>query len=106
MYKNGARVGLKQYGQMLARTKSAQAYNIGTLTQAEAGGVTWYEILDGPFCGLTSHNDTTLANGLLVGKQDALAWPISHPNCRRSFAPRPDIKNRSEARRAPSVITL
>lgn len=100
VYANGARFGLDTYGEMLARTKSAMAYNMGTLNQAAKDGIEWWEIMDGPDCGLEFHDDSTRAAGMIVDKQTALSFPISHPNCRRTFAARPDIKTKGQARDA------
>lgn len=99
-YKNGARHPLGEYGSMVVRTKSALAYNTGTFQNGSAHGVDWYECYDGPDCGLTYHDDPELANGLIVKAEVAFAWPISHPNCARSWGPRPDVRTAQEAEAA------
>lgn len=104
-YSDGSRHGLSEYGQMLARTKSATAYNEGTLNQAAHEGVKFWEILDGPFCGLTYHDDPTTANGMIVDRNTCSTYVISHPNCRRSFAPRPDIDTKRQAKAAEPFAT-
>lgn len=89
VYANGARHGLAEYAQMAIRTTSAQAYNLGTLNANP--DVQLWEVFDGPNCGWTRHDDPQHANGMVVSRQQAEAQPTSHPNCRRSFGPRPDL---------------
>lgn len=79
-YKDGSRHGLAEYSQMLVRTKTAEAYNLGSLEAQEALGVTFWECFDGYACGLTSHQDPNKALGSVVDKETALKYPISHPN--------------------------
>jgi hypothetical protein len=104
VYKDGSRHGLSEYAQMLARTKSAEAYSVGTLNQTEEAGVRYVEVFDGVGCGWLGHNDPEKANGSIRTVEQARSAPISHPNCRRAFGARPDVKTAAEARRArPSV---
>jgi hypothetical protein len=90
-YANGARVGLKSYTEMAIRTTTALAMNEGTLQGSVDAGCQFWEIFDGPTCGWTYHDDPEIANGKIVSHDDALAYPISHPNCRRAVGPRPDL---------------
>lgn len=99
-YRNGARHGLGEYAQMVVRTKSAQAYNAGAFMSARDHGVQWMECYDGPACGLTYHDDPELANGLILPLDQAESWPIAHPNCARSWGPRPDVADEKQAREA------
>jgi hypothetical protein len=101
-YANGARHGLREYADMALRTKTSTAYNLGSLNSVETA---WWECLDGPACGLTSHDDPTEANGFVTTREEALAYPTSHPNCRRTWAPRVDITSKKEARRAAPTST-
>ena len=96
-YADGKRVGLAQYSEMVLRTKTAEAYQAGGLDQGEALGWDWWEIMDGPGCGLTSHDDLRKANGMIVDLETARAHPLAHPQCRRSSTPRPDIASAREA---------
>lgn len=91
IYRDGSRHGFGEYSEMLLRTKTGMVYNMGTLNQGRVLGIEYYELLDGALCGLTSHQDSTLANGMLVDFATASAYPLAHPNCRRSVNPRPDI---------------
>lgn len=90
-YRNGARHGVGEYARMVQRTKSAVAYSVGTVNHSAASGVQWMECSDGSSCGFTSHDDTVTASGLIVSVETAAAWPIAHPNCVRSYSPRPDL---------------
>ena len=105
VYSNGARHGFGEYGEMLLRTKTAQAYNAGTVAAGVQNGVRWFELFDGPQCGLTSHDDATLAHGQIVPAEFVLSFPVAHPNCRRSFGPRPDVTTGTAAV-APSTADL
>lgn len=104
-YSNGSRHGLKEYAEMLVRTKTAEAYNLGSIEAQEVLGVEFWECFDGPSCGLTSHRDPVQALGKVFDKDTALRYPISHPNCRRAWGGRPDIKTKEAASAASSSIT-
>jgi hypothetical protein len=103
-YKDGSRHGLQEYSQMLVRTKTAEAYNLGSLEAQEALGVTFWECFDGYGCGLTSHQDPNKALGSVVDKETALKYPISHPNCRRAWGARPDITTKYAADTATITV--
>jgi hypothetical protein len=96
-YSDGSRHGLKEYAQVLVRTKTAEAYNLGSLQAQDALGIGFWECFDGARCGWTSHNDGDRALGKIVTRDEALAFPISHPQCRRSFGARPDILSKKMA---------
>lgn len=97
-YKNGARVGMDTYSEMIARTKTATAYNLGSIHGAP--GVGYFEVIDGPNCGWSAHDDPDPADGKIITRDEGLSTPISHPNCVRSINARPDIANRADARGA------
>ena len=99
-YSNGARVSVAQYAQMVVRTKTAEAYQEGGMNQGERLDIEWWEVMDGPGCGWASHDDPTKADGMIVPLATAREHPTSHPNCRRSTSPRPDITSAREARDA------
>lgn len=102
-YRDGSRHSFGEYGEMLMRTKTGVAYNVGTLNQGRLAGIEFYELLDGAKCGLTSHHDDQLANGLIVDYATAMAYPLAHPNCRRSTNPRPEVKSGTRLSDVPSV---
>lgn len=91
VYANGTRQTFEVYSEMVIRTKTAVAYNAGAVNSGVSAGISRFEIFDGPGCGLTGHNDGTEANGMIVSAETAAAYPLSHPNCRRSFGGRPDL---------------
>lgn len=101
-YKDGSLHGLDDYADMAIRTKTATAYNYGTV---KGSGVEWFEVGDGASCGWLSHDDTDLANGKIVTAEEALNNPLSHPRCRRALFPRPDIASKAEAARATPLTT-
>lgn len=89
-YADGSRHGFGEYAEMLLRTKSSQAYNQGTINHSRQAGIQFMEILDGADCGLVSHRDPQLANGLIVPMAIASAFPLAHPNAfmgGQSFVP-------------------
>jgi hypothetical protein len=100
VYADGRRVSLSTYAEMVIRTKTAEAYQEGGFNQGDALDVQWWEVMDGPACGWTSHDDPVKANGRIVPLDTAREHPLSHPNCRRSTTPRPDILTASDARDA------
>lgn len=110
-YRNGAVHSLTEYGDMLMRTKSAVAFNSGTINQATLNGIEFFEGFDGSDCGLTEHNDGNKVNGGIFTAQQAADNPISHPRCKRAWGPRPDISSptgpfllsTTEAQRASSA---
>lgn len=99
-YADGRKVGLPQYTDMLLRTKTTEAYQAGMLDLGEENGWDWWELMDGPDCGLTSHDDPVKANGMIVTLDVARAHPSSHPNCLRASSPRPDIESVAQAEAA------
>jgi hypothetical protein len=99
-YKDGSRHGLLEYSRMAIRSKSAIAYNVGGLNVGDEFGVIYYECFDGPGCGWTFHGSPDQALGKIVTRDEALGNPISHPNCRRAFGPRPDLRTKKQAKAA------
>lgn len=91
VYKDGSQHGLADYTDMLVRTKSAEAGQFGGFGQARTIGIEFMEILDGPGCGLASHQDPRKANGLILPLAEAEQFPLSHPRCRRTTSARPDV---------------
>jgi hypothetical protein len=90
-YADGRNIRASTYAEMLARTKTAAAYNLGGLNQLRGAGITHVEGIDSGDCGLTSHSDPFKVDGKVFPIEIAGAYPIGHPNCVRDFASRPDI---------------
>jgi hypothetical protein len=103
-YADGSKHGLAEYSRMAIRTETATAYNSGTL-HGSGKDCLYFQIADGPECGLSYHDDPNLALGMVVDRDTAEKYLISHPNCRRAFGPRPDIRTSAEAKEAESFIT-
>lgn len=104
-YSDGSRHGLREYSQMVVRTKTAEAYNLGSIEAQEVLGVSFWECFDGPSCGLTTHSDPVRALGKVFDRETALKYPVSHPNCRRSWGARPDVLTADAARAVSSTVT-
>lgn len=100
-YANGAKVGLKAYTEMAVRTSTALALNQGMLQGSADAGCQFWEVFDGQSCGWTRHQDPDRAHGKVVTREQALANPIAHPNCRRALGPRPDLGVDREKVRPP-----
>ncbi len=104
-YADGSYRTMADYADMLLRTKSAQAFNAGTLNTLGGFGVKYIEVFDGVGCGLTAHNDGNPANGQVLPIAIAYQHPLSHPRCRRSFGGRPDVTSKQAAKNAEPSTT-
>lgn len=104
-YSNGARHGLAEYSEMAIRTITAKAYNYGILNGAAQNGCEWWEVFDGPDCGWSAHDSPELALGKIVSRDEAFEFPIAHPNCRRTFGPRPDLSGPAAASEGLGQVT-
>lgn len=105
-YRDGRHVDLDDYADMVVRTKRVVARNVGGLMQAKRDGVEFLECFDGPGCGWSTHTDGDQANGKVVSHEEAMKYLISHPRCRRTFGPRPDVTSAKDAARAKPSTTL
>lgn len=104
-YADGSYRTMADYADMLLRTKTAQAFNAGTLNTLTAAGVEWCEVLDGMGCGWTSHADGDKANGTVRRAKDCYEHSLSHPRCRRSFIGRLDVTSKEQAAQAKPSTT-
>lgn len=96
-YADGSYRRLADHADMLLRTTTARAYNAGTINQSKRFGVGWMECFDGAECGLTGHDDGEKPDGKVYPVDVAELHPLSHPRCRRSWSPRPDVASHAEA---------
>jgi hypothetical protein len=103
-YRNGARHGLADYADTAIRSKTAVAYNTGTINTSVERGITTFQILDGPGCGLSAHAIGPEANGMIVDADTAMAFPIAHPRCQRALAPMPGIAPERATRRSGAAL--
>lgn len=109
VYRNGTHMPLGKYQSMVARSEAQKMWNFGVIRGAEKNKVVAFEVVDGPGCGWESHDDLQQANGMIVNARDAKRVLIAHPNCTRTFIPRPDIQDppdstQSGAERAKEAI--
>jgi hypothetical protein len=104
-YRDGSHVTVRHYVRMAARTKSAVAYNAGTLNAIYAAGGEWVEVFDGADCGWTSHLDLDKANGTIRHVNEAATYMIAHPQCTRGFGARFDVKTKADAKHAQPSTT-
>ena len=104
-YRDGSRVQVRVYAEMVARTKSGVAYNSGSLNQWNQEGVAYVEVFDGAACGWRSHDDPDKANATVRPVTEAARYMLSHPNCRRGFGARPDVTTDAEAKAAKPSTT-
>jgi hypothetical protein len=72
---------MQNYTRMLVRTKSANAYNSGTLNKYAEEGVRRVKVFDG-----VEDDECAKANGETWSLRYAMNHPIAHPNCVRAFA--------------------
>lgn len=103
-YKDGSHHGIGEYAETVIRTKSAVAYNAGTLNHAVTHGAEWFEVFDSAECGWIGHDDADKANGTIRSAAECASVAISHPRCVRSYGPRPDVTSREQAgQRGPTT---
>jgi hypothetical protein len=66
---------------------------------------------DGSKVGLDTYTDMALrtTTGIAYNKgrprEECEGYPLAHPNCRRSFGPRPDVRTKAEAEQAMATNT-
>lgn len=80
----GRQWDMQTYTRMLVRTKSANAYNAGSLNKYAEEGVKRVHVFD----GAEHDEECARANGQVWKLDKAMQNPIAHPNCRRAFAPK------------------
>lgn len=85
VFNNGARWDYDKYMELSMSANAQRAGNVAFIHGSITAGVKFFEIIDGPDCGLVSHNSAPLASGMIVDADTALEHPIAHPHCQRSF---------------------
>jgi hypothetical protein len=73
----------ESYTRMLIRTKTANAYNSGSMNKYAEEGVSRVKVFD----GVEDDQECAEANGQIWSLRYAMQNVIEHPNCRRAFAP-------------------
>lgn len=104
-YRDGSVHSAREWTETAIRTKTAIAYNSGSINTIDQAGVKWVEVFDGPECGWTHHHDPDLALGKIVTVDEFRAFPIAHPNCRRTCGARPDVQDAAGAATAERSVT-
>src|SRR5260221_7648628 len=79
---SGREWSLESYSEMLMRTRTAQAFNAGTVIKSTEEGANAFEVFDG-----TGDAECADANGMIVSSEWAMENPIAHPQCVRAFGP-------------------
>lgn len=108
-FRDGTQRRFGEYLEMSMRANAVRAFNTSYLEGLRERGVDVVVISDGSDCGLTSHQDPQRANGMVVDLETALAYPLAHPYCVRSFGPAaagatPEGDKATLARRAARLI--
>lgn len=80
------------YQTMAIRTDAQKTFNLGVIDGAKRSKTKALRCIDGPGCGLISHDDPFKVNGELFSIEDARKYNIAHPNCTRRWEPAPDEK--------------
>ena len=81
------RISSAARARMIARTEAAYSSALSSVKTYQLAGVEYVDIVDGPECGWSSHDDRTLARGLRVTVGQYNLTPLAHPNCRRGALP-------------------
>ena len=71
----------------IVRTELAFASASATLDTYDDSNVDQVEVSDGDGCGWMDHDDPDAADGSIRDIEDAMEYPIAHPNCVRVFLP-------------------
>jgi hypothetical protein len=71
----------------IARTEMATVSQQAAHERYDAAGVQEVDIIDGPECGWTAHDDPDLADGSRRTLDEADEYPTAHPNCGRVSLP-------------------
>jgi len=96
VYANQARHPVDSWAQAALTWQAVTTANTAAArTALDELDVQFLEVRDGADCGWLEHNDPDRANRTLRTVQDALAHPLSHPNCQREFLPRLDLRGRT-----------
>ncbi|KPI31334.1 hypothetical protein OV320_2550 [Actinobacteria bacterium OV320] len=96
IYSNDSRHPVKAWAQSALAYQGAVTANHGAInTGLYELETAWFECVDGPECGFTSHPDTDHASGTIRSADDAAAYPVAHHGCIREWIPRPDLNGRT-----------
>lgn len=95
IYANAARHPVADWARSAFMWQGVMTANTGALNTGRLDlDAAWFECVDGPECGFTSHPDTDHADGTVRSADDAAAYPLAHFGCIRQWIPRPDLTGR------------
>ncbi len=96
VYRDSSRHPVKDWGRSALTYQGVVTANHGAINTGRYDlEAIWFECVDGPECGFTSHPDTDHANGTIRSADDATAYPLAHFGCIREWIPRPDLTDRA-----------
>ena len=92
IYRDSSRHPVKDWARSALTYQGAVTANHGAINTGRLElDAAWFQCVDGPECGFTSHPDTDHADGTVRSADDAAAYPVSHHGCIRQWIPRPDL---------------
>jgi hypothetical protein len=95
VYRDSSRHPVKDWARSALTYQGAVTANHGAINTGRIDlDAAWFQCVDGPECGFTSHPDTDHADGTIRSAEDAAAYPVAHHGCIRSWIPRPDLNSR------------
>lgn len=95
IYANAARHPVKDWARSAFMWQGVVTANHGAINTGRLDlDTAWFECVDGPECGFTSHPDTDHADGTIRSSDDAATYPAAHHGCIRQWIPRPDLNDR------------
>lgn len=94
------------YSRMVMNTDASLSYNMGVIQAAHERDLKYVRVVDGTGCGWTSHRDPEQAHGKIVTLDDAMAHPLAHPYCQRTFVVDDETKGRKRAGKARKAIRV
>lgn len=95
VYSNNARHPVHSWAHSALSWQAVATANAGAInTGRQELDAAWFQCVDGPECGFTSHPDTDHADGTIRSADDAATYPLAHHGCIREWIPRPDLSGR------------
>jgi hypothetical protein len=92
VYRDSSRHQVKDWAHTALTYQGTVTANTGAINTGRYDlDAAWFQCVDGPECGFTSHPDTDHADGTIRSADDAAAYPLAHFGCIREWIPRPDL---------------
>jgi hypothetical protein len=84
VYRDSSRHPVKDWARSALTYQGAVTANHGAINTGRIDlDAAWFQCVDGPECGFTSHPDTDHADGTIRSAEDAAAYPVAHHGCIR-----------------------